>query len=81
VDTGGLGPVRCSRCRGYMNPYVRWRAGGRSFTCNLCGAGNDCPEAYFGQIGPDGLRHDAYDRPELCRGSVDYVATQARARV
>jgi len=27
-------------------------------------------------LGPDGRRRDADDRPELCRGTVEFVATK-----
>lgn len=69
------GPIRCSRCRAYMNPFMRWAAGGRTFACNFCGHVNPCPDSYFSHVGPDGYRRDMYERPELCRGSVEYAAT------
>ena len=31
---------------------------------------------YVENVGPDGRRRDADQRPELCRGSVEFVATQ-----
>jgi hypothetical protein len=34
------GPIRCDRCRGYVNPWVRWMDGGRKWGCNLCGNAN-----------------------------------------
>ncbi|GAX84456.1 hypothetical protein CEUSTIGMA_g11876.t1 [Chlamydomonas eustigma] len=75
VDLGELGPVRCGRCKAYMNPYMRFMASGRSFTCNFCGHSNSTPDAYFCHLGHDGRRSDADERPELCKGSVEYVAT------
>jgi protein transport protein SEC24 len=33
------------------------------------------PDTYFSQLGPDGRRVDVYERPELCRGAVEFVAT------
>lgn len=33
------------------------------------------PDSYFSQLGPDGRRVDVYERPELCRGAVEFVAT------
>lgn len=56
VDLGPLGPVRCGRCKAYMNPYMRFMASGRSFTCNFCGASNPTPDAYFCHLGPNGRR-------------------------
>ena len=34
------GPPRCTSCRGYINPWVRWQDGGRKWACNLCGTAN-----------------------------------------
>lgn len=53
VDLGELGPVRCGRCKAYMNPYMRWTDGGKTFVCNFCGQGNPCPDVYFNYLGPD----------------------------
>jgi protein transport protein SEC24 len=49
---------------------------GRHFICNLCGFRNDTPRDYMCNLGPDGRRRDADDRPELCRGTVEFVATK-----
>ena len=77
VNPGESGPLRCSRCKAYMNAFVRWVEGGRVWQCSLCNANNDTPPDYYCPCGPDGRRVDADSRPELCRGSVDYVAGDA----
>lgn len=41
VDFGPEGPVRCSRCRAYMNPFMSFGQGGRSYQCNICYMNND----------------------------------------
>ncbi|CAL4899623.1 unnamed protein product [Urochloa decumbens] len=76
VDFGEMGPIRCSRCKAYINPFMRFIDQGKHFICNLCGFSNDTPREYFCNLGPDGRRRDADERPELCRGSVEFVATK-----
>ncbi|GMI77120.1 hypothetical protein like AT4G32640 [Hibiscus trionum] len=63
VDFGESGPVRCSRCKGYINPFMKFIDQGRKFICNLCGF-------------TDGRRRDADERPELCKGAVEFVASK-----
>ncbi|XP_042494536.1 protein transport protein Sec24-like At4g32640 isoform X2 [Macadamia integrifolia] len=74
VDFGDSGPVRCSRCKGYINPFMKFIDQGRHFICNLCGFTDETPREYHCNLGPDGRRRDADERPELCRGTVEFVA-------
>ena len=37
---------------------------------------DETPRDYHCNLGPDGKRRDADERPELCRGTVDFVATK-----
>lgn len=76
VDFGDSGPIRCGRCRAYINPFMRFEDGGRQYKCVFCGAQNECPSHYFSYLGPDGRRRDAGERPELSRGSVEFAAPQ-----
>ncbi|XP_042480943.1 protein transport protein Sec24-like At4g32640 [Macadamia integrifolia] len=76
VDFGDSGPVRCSRCKGYINPFMKFIDQGRRFICNLCGFTDETPREYHCNLGPDGRRRDADERPELCRGTVEFVATK-----
>ncbi|XP_059451027.1 protein transport protein SEC24 C-like [Corylus avellana] len=76
VDFGESGPVRCSRCKGYINPFMKFIDQGRRFICNLCGYTDETPREYHCNLGPDGRRRDADERPELCRGTVEFVATK-----
>eukprot|EP00249_Psilotum_nudum_P012247 c23671_g1_i1 orf=107-3535(+) len=76
VDFGENGPVRCSRCKAYINPFMKFVDQGRRFVCNLCGFTNETPRDYHCNLGPDGRRRDADERPELCKGTVEFVATK-----
>ncbi|KZV15102.1 protein transport protein Sec24-like [Dorcoceras hygrometricum] len=76
VDFGENGPVRCSRCKGYINPFMKFIDQGRRFICNFCGFTDETPRDYHCNLGPDGRRRDADERPELCRGTVDFIASK-----
>jgi len=76
VDFGEAGPIRCTQCKAYMNPHMHFVDRGRKFKCCFCGTSNATPVDYICNTGVDGRRHDANDRAELCRGSVDFVASK-----
>ena len=42
----------------------------------LSGFTDDTPRDYHCNLGPDGRRRDADERPELCRGTVEFVASK-----
>jgi len=75
VDLGAIGPIRCGRCRAYINAFNTFVKGGAYYVCALCTAVNDVPQPYFNPLDPTGRRIDAFQRPELCRGSYEVVAT------
>lgn len=37
---------------------------------------DETPRDYHCNLGPDGRRRDADERPELCRGTVEFVASK-----
>ncbi|XP_031479340.1 protein transport protein Sec24-like At4g32640 isoform X2 [Nymphaea colorata] len=76
VDFGEGGPVRCSRCKGYINPFMKFIDHGKHFICNLCGFTDETPRDYYCNLGPDCRRRDADERPELCRGTDEFVASK-----
>ena len=47
IDFGAYGPLRCTECRGYVNPYFKWYSGGNKFKCNLCQKMDIVPTEYF----------------------------------
>ena len=46
VDFGASGPLRCNRCRAYINPNVQFTKGGRIYVCNLCDMSTEVPDEY-----------------------------------
>ncbi|KAI8801010.1 Sec23/Sec24 trunk domain-containing protein [Cladochytrium replicatum] len=76
VDFGPEGPVRCQRCRAYINPFVVFTEGGRKFACNLCAFETEVPSDYFCNLDMSGRRMDFEQRPELQHGTVEFVATK-----
>lgn len=41
VDFGTTGPVRCKKCRAYINPFATFIDNGQRWTCNFCSYPND----------------------------------------
>lgn len=58
-----------------MCPFFVFIDGGRRFQCSLCGASSTVPQEYFAHLDHTGRRIDAFQRPELCLGSYEVVAT------
>ncbi|KAL2063891.1 hypothetical protein VTL71DRAFT_4385 [Oculimacula yallundae] len=73
LDFGEIGPPRCHRCRAYINPFMVFRSGGNKFVCNMCNYANDVPAEYYSAITPQGARLDREQRPELMRGTVEFL--------
>ncbi|KAG0748860.1 hypothetical protein G6F57_003034 [Rhizopus arrhizus] len=65
--------ARCSRCKTYINPFVKFSAGALQWTCNMCGMSNEVPQAFDWDI-INQQHADRYSRPELNYGCVDFVA-------
>ncbi|KAJ1648390.1 COPII coat Sec23p-Sfb3p heterodimer component [Coemansia asiatica] len=76
IDFGEEGPIRCLRCKTYINPYMTFINGGKHFVCNMCRHENPVPEDYFCNLDMMGRRLDREMRPELRNGTVEFVATK-----
>ncbi|CAA2986318.1 transport Sec24-like At3g07100 [Olea europaea subsp. europaea] len=74
VNFATTGIIRCRRCRTYVNPYVSFTDSGRKWRCNICPLLNDVPGNYFAHLDASGRRVDLDERPELTKGSCEYVA-------
>ncbi|KAF0980327.1 hypothetical protein FDP41_013541 [Naegleria fowleri] len=76
VDFSNFEILRCSRCRVYINPFVKFIENGKKYQCNFCGFTNTTPDWYYCPTDVYGVRTDVYQRPELSIGDVDFVATK-----
>ncbi|KAG5237644.1 protein transport protein [Salix suchowensis] len=74
INFVSTGIIRCRRCRTYVNPYVTFTDSGRKWCCNICTLLNEVPGDYFAQLDATGRRIDLDQRPELTKGSVEFVA-------
>ncbi|KAL3644915.1 Protein transport protein Sec24A [Castilleja foliolosa] len=74
VNFSTTGIIRCRRCRSYVNPHVTFTDNGRKWRCNICSLLNDVPSEYFSNLDASGKRFDLDQRPELTKGSLDYIA-------
>merc|ERR1719334_2374814 len=80
VNLGELGPVRCMRCKAYMSPFMVFTDGGKRFSCSFCKATTEVPQEYFQHLDHTGQRIDKNERPELCLGTYEFVATKDYCR-
>ncbi|CAF3349507.1 unnamed protein product [Rotaria sp. Silwood1] len=76
TNFGEIGPVRCHRCKAYMCSFMQFIDGGKRFICCFCEAATDVATEYFNHLDHSGRRVDWYQRPELCLGSYEILATQ-----
>lgn len=74
VDMGHIGILRCTQCKTYLNPFVRWESGGRTWSCNLCGFSQTTRDNFYANLDETGRRVDRYEKECLSRGSIEYVA-------
>ena len=76
VNFGDLGVIRCSECRGYINPYVVFpiQDRGQRWRCNLCHFLNDVPNQYVSPLDAEVNRIDASQRIELSQGAYEIIA-------
>jgi protein transport protein SEC24 len=77
VDFGEEGPIRCGRCKAYVNAFCRFRDGGAAYTCPFCTMVNQVPRTYQCGLDQYGRRRDFYERPELRFGSCDFAVPAA----
>ncbi|CAF0886553.1 unnamed protein product [Rotaria sordida] len=76
TNFGEIGPVRCHRCKAYICSFMKFIDGGKRFICCFCEAATDVATEYFNHLDHSGRRVDWYQRPELCLGSYEVLATK-----
>ncbi|SCV01752.1 LAME_0G18250g1_1 [Lachancea meyersii CBS 8951] len=66
------GPLRCRRCRSYVNPAYSFTFDSKAI-CNFCKVSTQLSEDYTAPLTPNGMRSDIHERPELSKGTVDFL--------
>lgn len=56
-----------------MNPHCKFINDGHTFVCNICQTENEVPSWYYSTVDGQGIRFDRNERPELSKGTVEYV--------
>ncbi|CEP62326.1 Sfb3p LALA0_S05e03092g [Lachancea lanzarotensis] len=70
------GPLRCRRCRSYVNPAYSFTFDSKAI-CNFCKVSTQLSDEYTAPLNSNGTRSDLYERPELLKGSVDFLVPEA----
>ena len=68
---------RCVDCKAYMNPYIKFIDNGNKWECNICKAINSTDNDYYCPLDGSGQRIDKYEKPELCNGTYEYIASKS----
>lgn len=66
--------MRCCHFRPHPLPPRAPLPPCRRYSCNVCSMVNEVPVEYFCTLDAAGRRIDQAERPELCSGSVEYIA-------
>lgn len=68
----GRPPVRCKRCRAYINSHTQFAQLGRSWVCSFCEMSNEVSTEYFCNLDGNNRRRDVLEKYELSKGSVEF---------
>lgn len=73
-----LGPVRCSRCKAYMCPNMKFVDAGRHFKCAFCKATTEVPMEYTQYV--NSMQQYGRVPAEMALGAYEIVATKEYCR-
>ncbi|KAA6370919.1 MAG: putative Sec23 protein transport family protein [Streblomastix strix] len=74
---GSMEPIRCKRCKAYINPFCTFFDNGNKWCCNLCRIANMTPDGYRSALDTEtGFRKDIKLHPELTQGIIDIEPTE-----
>lgn len=68
---------RCVDCKAYMNPFIKFIDNGNKWECNICKAINSTENDYYCALDGSGQRLDKFEKPELCNGTYEYIASKS----
>ena len=71
----GNGPIRCERCGAFVSSFCTFENDGATWNCKICNRSNNVPPSYKSPLDAYGHRYDKNDRPELSKGTVEYLVT------
>ena len=70
--TVDMDPIRCSKCRCFINPYWEWKGNGEIVKCNLCHSNMKIDDKHYAPLGESGLPINYEERPELYKGTYEF---------
>ncbi|KAJ0171020.1 hypothetical protein K1T71_013219 [Dendrolimus kikuchii] len=73
-----MGPVRCSRCKAYMCPNMKFVDAGRHFKCPFCKATTEVPMEYTQYV--NSMQQYGRVPAEMALGAYEIVATKEYCR-
>lgn len=78
TNSPSMGPVRCSRCKAYMCPNMKFIDAGRHFRCAFCKATTEVPMEYTQYV--NSMQQYGRVPAEMALGAYEIVATKEYCR-
>lgn len=64
-------PLRCKKCKAFMNPFWEFQKNGEVAKCNLCNTLNKVDQRHYSPLNEDYLPINWEERPELTSGAFE----------